>query len=578
MAGLTEERLRVVVIIHALKAVGIRVKTWKNIINGDSNASLSYVESVSQECASQRFAFRRDLRLLPQHELSDMGGTVPQFLVEACRYLSQHLETEGLFRKTGSLSRIRALRVNSFKYDHVTLKTEVMAAKKNSFASTEMNSILKVTPLSKKSLPELEGSARKRRPLHDLREDTLTITQPEECVSSHSPLEEKCRKDPISTTSKKRNHIREQQKSLGYPQEEKVHRRRKSLRFFSVSSGNNNPENGLEEHQEQPDCKSDSPLTNADVSPKIPFILIDGPGEVVQETKVKTFKNYKQEKMADSTLGFKRPQLCLSVAERLRGLSALTLLLRTSCTAPQFQEKSQEALQRGPTCLRRQGARRFGRSISHEGVPERPLEQSPVGSPPANQAFIGIHDASPDSGVESVDHEPIIDFNHQEVCKMSQNYPKVQVTNDVDLDSLKQDAEELDLHKLLDQKCHIGGHGEDDHQDSNVPAEVLTPDLASPMFFQQMVPLKPFEDTRSVKMDQVSPLNGSEKETPSWLNDSPPFVFPNFAPLSFVGVIIEDLFPPAFQFGSVTARRHYRDSPYWPSHEVRMSAWNPLLL
>lgn len=329
----------------------------------------------------------------------------------------------------------------------------------------------------------------------------------------------------------------------------------------------------------------------------------------LQETKVKTLKNYKQDKMADSTLGFKRPHLRLSVAERLRGFSALTLLLRTSRTAPQFREKPQESLQRGPTRLRRQGARRFGRSISHEGVSERPLEQSPVGSPPANQAFIGIHEASPDSGVESVDHEPIIDFNHQEVCKMSQNYHKVQLTNDVDVYSLsslgnpnqdpvlpttdkienqflckqtEQDVKELDLHKLLDQKCHIGGHGEDDHQDSIVTAEVLTPELASPMFFQQMVPLKLFEDTSS-----VSPLNGSEKETPSWLNASPPFGFSNLAPLSFDGVISKDdtrngspcdLSPPALQFRHLTARRHYRDSPRWPSHEVRMSAWNPLPL
>lgn len=37
------------------------------------------------------------------------------------------------------------------------------------------------------------------------------------------------------------------------------------------------PENCLEEHQEQPDCKSDSRLIN-DVSPRIPLILIDGPG------------------------------------------------------------------------------------------------------------------------------------------------------------------------------------------------------------------------------------------------------------------------------------------------------------
>ncbi|XP_073685227.1 uncharacterized protein [Garra rufa] len=1005
MAGLTEERLRVVAIIHALKAVGIRVKNWKNFINGASNGE----QAFSQDSASQRFAFGRDLLLLPQHELSDMGGTVPQFLVEACGYLSQHLHTEGLFRKTGALSRIRALRADLeqgkpvflpphasllqpcdvaslikqflrelptplipsdlqvpliqaqglemthdqegarhrttllitalFPSSHaralrylctflrqvaercsenrmdatslavviapnllqspappckLTLDTEkhldqqtsviksfilhadrigvvpscvVEASKATSGAETPSPAggamfnkrtglsvyrslrrqrrrsvgeifvdafsklkpcrtptgppivldVTPVTPLSKsptpqspvtvkrkateESLPELEGSARKRRSLHDLREDTpTTTTQPLESVSSHSPLEENCSEEgPIPTTSKKRNHISEQRKLLRPPaQEEKGHRRRRSLRFFAVSSGNNSnslsvthkdPENCLEEHQELPDCNSDSPLSNADVSPKIPLILIDGPGGVVvgnevdddpdllncsfaespndcvnmgsevsciqkqdseepcddecwtmlenenfeqlgeceavqpvtqnkgslinastevenkpevkqpieqsrkeskkaknssknrsrprrsislpevtlevctdelekevgtaenemansvwpmfasltlsneqrsatidkkvgvkevQEAKVKTLKNYKHEKIADPTLGFKRPHLRLSVAERLRGFSALTLLLRTSRTAPQFREKPQESLQRGPTRLRRQGARRFGRSISHEGVSERPPEQSPVGSPPANQAFIAMCDASPDSGVESVDHEPIIDFNHQEVCKMSQVLPNVQLRNDMDVASLnslgnpnqdlvvpttyetenqflskqtKQDVEELDLHQLLDQKCHIGGHEQDDHQDSNVPEpEVLTPGLASPMFFQQVVPLNLFGDTSSVedfKTDQVSPLNESDKETPSWLNAGPPFEFPPFGPLSLDGVISEDdtsnrspcdLSPPSFQFKRPTARRHYRDSPRWPSHEVRMSAWNPLPL
>lgn len=336
----------------------------------------------------------------------------------------------------------------------------------------------------------------------------------------------------------------------------------------------------------------------------------------VQVTKgsIKTQKNYKQDKVTDSTLGFKRPHQRLSVAERLRGFSALTLLLRTSRAPPHFREKPQESLQRGATRLRRQGARRFGRSISHEGVSERPPEQSPVGSPPANQAFIGMCDASPDSGVESVDQEPINDL-HQEMCKRSQNSLQNQTTNDIDsLSSLgnpnqdpnlsamkkterlflckqtEQNVKELDLHKLLDQKCHIGGHEEDDCEDSNVPPVVLTPDLASPMFFQQMVPLNLFDDSSSVedfRTDQVSPLHESDKETPSWLNASPSFEFPPFASLTRDGVIFEDdtsnrlpgdLSSPTFQFRRPTTRRRYRDSPRWPSHEVRMSTWNPLPL
>lgn len=334
-----------------------------------------------------------------------------------------------------------------------------------------------------------------------------------------------------------------------------------------------------------------------------------------QEMTVKMRK--KQDKMADSTLGFKRPHQRLSMAERLRGFSALTLLLRTSRAAPQFRDKPQECLQKGATRLRRQGARRFGRSISHEGVSER-LRESPESSPPANQAFIGICDASPDSGVESVDHELIGDLHREEVCKRSQNSPKAQPINDenvdcflaclernqeseVDKNVLSKKSEQLNkptpdveecLHELLDQKCRIDEqkeYGRDSgfrfHLEEH---QVLTPESTSPTFFQQMVPLNPFGDA-SPEEDQVSSLPKREENT-SWLDASPTFQFAPckaFGSLVLDDVISEDddtgeplpyMSSPAFHFRRPTTRRRYRDSPRWPSHEVRISAWNPLPL
>ncbi|XP_067113466.1 uncharacterized protein zgc:153345 [Osmerus mordax] len=99
-----EDRSRVVAVINTLKTAGIRVKNWKNYLNG---ASLN--NSLRKE-SQLKFAFGRDLSLVPQCDVKDVGGTVPKFLVDACGFLSHHLHTEGLFRKTGSLNRIRALR------------------------------------------------------------------------------------------------------------------------------------------------------------------------------------------------------------------------------------------------------------------------------------------------------------------------------------------------------------------------------------------------------------------------------------------------------------------------------------
>ncbi|XP_018591795.2 uncharacterized protein LOC108924733 [Scleropages formosus] len=94
-----ENRSHVAAVLGALKEAGVRVKHWKS------------AGKQPQESPCTSFAFGRSLDSLPQCHLPELGGMIPQFLVDACEFLSRHLHTEGLFRKTGSLSRIRSLRV-----------------------------------------------------------------------------------------------------------------------------------------------------------------------------------------------------------------------------------------------------------------------------------------------------------------------------------------------------------------------------------------------------------------------------------------------------------------------------------
>ncbi|XP_047660710.1 uncharacterized protein zgc:153345 isoform X2 [Tachysurus fulvidraco] len=105
MPALTEERARVLAVVRALKAVGVRVRNWKSFLHSEKPPE--HQETPQQQ---QLFAFGRDVQLLPQCHVAEVDGSVPLFLVEACEYLSQHIHTEGIFRKTGSLCRIRALR------------------------------------------------------------------------------------------------------------------------------------------------------------------------------------------------------------------------------------------------------------------------------------------------------------------------------------------------------------------------------------------------------------------------------------------------------------------------------------
>ncbi|XP_078452363.1 uncharacterized protein LOC144933535 isoform X2 [Lampetra fluviatilis] len=82
-ASEAEERSARAAVVHWLKAYGLRAKdkTWT--------------------------VFGSPLSL---HRIDEDHAAVPNFVVEACQYLQQHASTEGLFRKSGSFSRMKELK------------------------------------------------------------------------------------------------------------------------------------------------------------------------------------------------------------------------------------------------------------------------------------------------------------------------------------------------------------------------------------------------------------------------------------------------------------------------------------
>ncbi|GAA6103165.1 rho GTPase-activating protein 11A isoform X1 [Tachysurus ichikawai] len=96
----TAERnvVRLAVVQHLRKTYGIKTKNWnkcKSSKNPPGNATK---------------VFGVALESLPHCHVLDYGD-IPCFLVDACTCLLGHLETEGLFRKSGSVVRGKALRV-----------------------------------------------------------------------------------------------------------------------------------------------------------------------------------------------------------------------------------------------------------------------------------------------------------------------------------------------------------------------------------------------------------------------------------------------------------------------------------
>ncbi|XP_062325912.1 rho GTPase-activating protein 11A isoform X1 [Osmerus eperlanus] len=92
--------LRLAAVQHLRTAFGIKTKNWNK--NKASGCKMTANDGYSVK------VFGVPLESLPQRKV--VYGEVPCFLVDACSTLQEHIDTEGLFRKSGSIVRLKALR------------------------------------------------------------------------------------------------------------------------------------------------------------------------------------------------------------------------------------------------------------------------------------------------------------------------------------------------------------------------------------------------------------------------------------------------------------------------------------
>ncbi|KAK2826189.1 hypothetical protein Q5P01_020403 [Channa striata] len=91
--------MRLVAVQHLRTAYGIKTKNWNK-----NKATASHKSTGSNTTK----VFGASLESLPYYNME--CGSVPSFLVDACMKLLAHVDTEGLFRKSGSIIRLKALR------------------------------------------------------------------------------------------------------------------------------------------------------------------------------------------------------------------------------------------------------------------------------------------------------------------------------------------------------------------------------------------------------------------------------------------------------------------------------------
>ncbi|XP_030338202.1 rho GTPase-activating protein 11A isoform X2 [Strigops habroptila] len=99
MAEQRRRLVRLAVLEELRTSYGIKVKSG------------SCLEAAAQPraAAAEGKIFGVSFHALPQSLVPEYGH-IPSFLVDSCKYLEEHVQTEGLFRKSGSLVRLKALK------------------------------------------------------------------------------------------------------------------------------------------------------------------------------------------------------------------------------------------------------------------------------------------------------------------------------------------------------------------------------------------------------------------------------------------------------------------------------------
>ncbi|XP_062254061.1 rho GTPase-activating protein 11A isoform X1 [Platichthys flesus] len=90
--------MRLLAVQHLRTAYGVKTKNWNK----------NKASSCKTTASSSTKVFGVSLEILPYYNME--SGSVPSFLVDACMNLMAHVDTEGLFRKSGSVIRLKALR------------------------------------------------------------------------------------------------------------------------------------------------------------------------------------------------------------------------------------------------------------------------------------------------------------------------------------------------------------------------------------------------------------------------------------------------------------------------------------